>query len=115
MSVFVYGLKNCDTCRRAMRDLASADVTYTFVDIREEADRATKVPVWVEAVGGDVLVNTRSATWRNLSAEDRSFADDDPAGLLIVHPTLIKRPVIETPGGLEIGWNSEIRDRIVSL
>ena len=53
------------------------------------------------------LVNTRSTTWRNLSAEDKLIAEDDPAGLLITYPTLIKRPVIEAGGDVIVGWSSD--------
>ena len=72
-----------------------------------------KVPAWIDTVGAAGLINTRSTTWRNLSAEDKLIAEDDPAGLLISHPTLIKRPVIERAEGVTIGWNADVRSRIL--
>lgn len=113
MPVTVYGLKNCDTCRKALREMEQAGRTPRFVDIRDEADRVRKVPAWLDAVGASVLINTRSTTWRNLSEEDKLIAEDDPAGLLISHPTLIKRPVIEWAEGVTIGWNADVRSRIL--
>lgn len=113
MPLTVYGLKNCDTCRKALKDLEKAGLEFRFVDVRDEADRVRKVPAWIDAVGAAGLINTRSTTWRNLSAEDKLIAEDDPAGLLISHPTLIKRPVIERAGGVTIGWNADVRSRIL--
>ena len=60
-------------------------------------------------MGAKALINTRSTTWRNLSEEDRKIAEVDPAGLLISHPTLIKRPVVESPDRVEIGWTDAAR------
>jgi len=113
MPLTVYGLKNCDTCRKALKDLEKAGCDHRFVDIRDEADRVRKVPAWIDAVGAGGLINTRSTTWRNLSAEDKLIAEDDPAGLLISHPTLIKRPVIERSEGVTVGWNADVRSRIL--
>ena len=66
----LYGLKNCDTCRKAMKDNPSA----AFVDIRSEADLAKKVPHWLNAVGAEKLVNAKSTTWRALSDADKAVA-----------------------------------------
>lgn len=107
MLVRIYGLKNCDTCRKAVKELEEAGRDHEFVDIRDELDRVRKVPAWIDAVGAKKLVNTRSTTWRNLSAEDKLIAEDDPAGLLITYPTLIKRPVIEAGGDVIVGWSGD--------
>ncbi|MEL6325115.1 MAG: ArsC/Spx/MgsR family protein [Pseudomonadota bacterium] len=97
----LYGLKTCDTCKKALKALEGAGQTVTFIDIRAEADLAAKVPEWLAVAGSDALVNRRSTTWRNLSDTDRSR---DPQALLIEHPTLIKRPVIEQNGDVHVGW-----------
>lgn len=112
--VTVYGLKNCDTCRKALKDLVEAERPHRFIDVREEVDRVRKVPSWLDAVG-PVLVNTRSTTWRNLSPEDRAIAEEDPAGLLIAHPTLIKRPVIEIGEEVRIGWTPAVKREVLDL
>ena len=106
--IVVYGLKNCDTCKKAMKALPQA----SFVDIRAEADLANRVPVWLEAVGAKALINTRSTTWRGLDEGERSRAESDPAGLLIANPTLIKRPVIEAGGETSVGWTAAMADRL---
>jgi len=114
MVLAVYGLKNCDTCRKALKDLDDAEREHRFFDVREDVDRVRKVPNWIDAVGS-ALVNTRSTTWRNLSVEDRAIAEDDPAGLLISHPTLIKRPVIEIGGEVRIGWTPAVKREVLEL
>lgn len=113
MTVTLYGLKNCDTCKRALKDMVAAGVLHRFVDIRDEADRVAKVPAWIDAVGADRLTNTRSTTWRNLTEEEKRIAAVDPAGLLIAHPTLIKRPVVEVSSSVLVGWTPEVRGRVL--
>ncbi len=110
----VYGLKNCDSCKKAVSALTAAGLAHTFVDIREEADRVVKVPDWLDAVGAKVLVNTRSTTWRNMAEEDREIAAEDPAGVLIANPTLIKRPVIEAGSTVLVGWSTTSLDALLA-
>lgn len=105
----VYGLKNCDTCKKALKALEAAGRTTTFVDIRAEADLAAKLPVWLAAIGSERLVNTRSTTWRGLGADERAKATADPAALLQAHPTLIKRPVIEAGDQIHVGWTKDVQ------
>lgn len=109
MTLTLYGLKNCDTCKKAMTALGAVDHHVTFVDIRADADLAAKLPVWLAAVGAAALINTRSTTWRGLDAADRAKSETDPAALLIANPTLIKRPVIETGGAVHVGWTKDVQ------
>jgi len=102
MSLTLYGLKNCDTCKKAIKALTADGQDVEFVDIRADADLAEKVPEWLAATGADILVNRRSTTWRSLSEAER---ESDPAPLLKAHPTLIKRPVIENEGEILVGWS----------
>ena len=103
----LYGLKNCDTCKKALHDLDAAGRETAFVDIREEADLDRLLPAWLKAVGAEKLVNRRSTTWRNLTDEEKTAALGKEAGsLLKTYPTLIKRPVIDTGSEILIGWDS---------
>lgn len=104
MSLTLYGLKNCDTCKKAMKALEGAGLALTFVDIRAEADLPKRVPAWLASVGDETLINRRSTTWRTLSEAER---ETDPAALLIANPTLVKRPVIETGDALYVGWTKD--------
>lgn len=110
MSLTMYGLKNCDTCKKALKALKAAGKTVVFVDIRDEADRSKLVPKWLEAVGADTLVNRRSTTWRNLSESER---ETQPSILLQSHATLIKRPVIEAGEKVLVGWTKTVQSALV--
>ncbi len=98
----LYGLKTCDTCRKALKSLKGAD----FVDVRSEGVPA-ELMARADAQFGADLVNRRSTTWRNLNEEERQTA---PLTLLKQHPTLMKRPLIETSEGqLFLGWGADVR------
>ena len=101
MSLTLYGLKNCDTCKKALKALEAAGKAVTFVDIRAEADLAALLPGWLDSAGPDRLINRRSTTWRTLSEAERA---GDPLALLSAHPTLIKRPVIVADDAIFVGW-----------
>lgn len=110
MSLTLYGLKNCDTCKKALKALEAAGKPVDFVDIRAEADLGMKVPVWLNAAGVDALINKRSTTWRNLSDVERGA---DPKALLVGNPTLIKRPVIEAGSDTYVGWTTTAQEALL--
>ncbi len=105
----LYGLKNCDSCKTAMKALEAAGQEYAFIDIRAEADVAALAPEWLKQVAKARLINTRSTTWRQLDEAGRARAESDPAGLLAANPALVKRPVIEKDGGVFIGWTKDVQ------
>lgn len=93
-----FGLKSCDTCRKALKELA--DHTVEVIDVRSDGVSDTDRAAIIAAFGAAAL-NTRSTTWRNLSEEERA---QDPNALLSAHPTLMKRPVIEQNRTWYQGW-----------
>ena len=97
----IYGLKACDTCRKAAKALPAAD----FVDVREAPLEAGQVARFLGEFG-EALVNRRSTTWRGLSEAER---EKPPEVLLAAHPTLMKRPVIEADGALHLGWGKDVQ------
>ena len=102
--MILYGLKNCDTCRKALKQLPESRLQ----DVRVEG-----VPLDVlntaQAQFGDKLVNTRSTTWRGLSEAERL----QPAlELLQQHPALMKRPLIQTDAGLYLGWDKATQEAL---
>ncbi|WP_394692643.1 ArsC/Spx/MgsR family protein [Hyphobacterium sp.] len=105
----LYGLKNCDTCKKAMKALDASGQAYTFIDIRAEADVASLAPEWLQQVDAAKLINTRSTTWRQLDEAERARAETNPAGLLAAHPTLVKRPVIERGDEVFVGWTKDVQ------
>ncbi|MEX0285622.1 MAG: ArsC/Spx/MgsR family protein [Paracoccaceae bacterium] len=94
----LYGLKTCDTCRKALKSLPDVE----FVDVRAEGV-PSDVMVRALAELGDALLNTRSTTWRGLCDSERART---PKDLLADHPTLMKRPLIEADGQLLLGWTA---------
>ncbi|WP_050931731.1 ArsC/Spx/MgsR family protein [Aestuariivita boseongensis] len=98
----LYGLKSCDTCRKALKSLEGAQ----FVDVRADGVPGDVLEAAL-AQFGDALVNTRSTTWRGMSEEERAGA---PVDLLRAHPTLMKRPLIVEEGGqMHLGWTAATR------
>jgi arsenate reductase len=93
----VYGLKNCDTCKKARAWLDQRDIGHVFHDVREAPlDRKT-VAAWIDELGSDTLINRRGTTWRQLSAADQAKAADAAGAcdLILAHPALMKRPVFD--------------------
>ncbi|MFC4725218.1 ArsC/Spx/MgsR family protein [Glycocaulis abyssi] len=111
MSLTVYGLKNCETCRKAMTALNEGGRNPAFVDIRAEPSVAGLIPGWIREVGEAKIINRASMTWRKLSDADKARADDAGklASLLDEHRTLIKRPVIVTGGAVHVGWTKAVQ------
>lgn len=104
--IALHGLKNCDTCRRARRWLDQAGVDYSFVDVRENPPGEADLARWEDELGWSTLLNRRSTTWRALPAAERENLDATLAlALLRQHPTLLKRPLLETPGTILCGFD----------
>lgn len=112
--ITVYGLKSCDTCRKALAELDAAGKSVTFVDIRTEADLKKKVPLWLAAAGPDKLVNKRSTTWRGMTDAEKEAAltEEGAVKVLCALPTLIKRPVVEADGAVHVGWAKDTRSAL---
>ncbi|SHE43540.1 Arsenate reductase, glutaredoxin family [Litoreibacter ascidiaceicola] len=99
----LYGIKTCDTCRKALKALPDAQ----FIDVRATPLDRAELQRFLDAFGSD-LVNTRSTTWRGMSEAERAA---DPLDQLIAHPTLMKRPVIDN-GTLYLGWNKDLEETL---
>ncbi|MEL7255188.1 MAG: ArsC/Spx/MgsR family protein [Pseudomonadota bacterium] len=101
----LYGLKTCDTCRKALKALGNPD----FVDVRADGVPDDVLTRALDAFGADLL-NTRSTTWRGLSEDERARP---PLDLLQAHPTLMKRPLIEHDGQMYLGWKKDVQDQLL--
>ena len=101
----LYGIKNCDTVKKARRWLEDHGVAYQFHDFRQDGLDKKQLSGWVEQLGWEAVVNKRSTTWRNLSDKDKEITTDAQAvKLLATNPTLIKRPILEKNKILLIGF-----------
>ncbi|OAN96731.1 ArsC/Spx/MgsR family protein [Sulfitobacter geojensis] len=98
--MILYGLKNCDTCRKALKSLPQAELR----DVRKDGVPEDVLAAALEKFG-DALLNTRSTTWRGLDEAQRQAA---PMDLLKAHPALMKRPLIDVNNTLFLGWNNAV-------
>lgn len=106
----LFGLKNCDTCKSALKALAAAGKSVQFVDVRADPPGRDFLAEVLKTHGAAAL-NTRSTTWRGLDADARAR---DPLDLLVAHPALMKRPVIEVDGVLYLGWTDQVRASVMA-
>lgn len=104
----IYGIKNCDTVKKARRWLQDQDIAYDFFDVREDGLSAEQLQRWNQQCGWLTLLNKRSTTWKNLSTDDRDNINEDKAlALMLASPTLIKRPVLEHGDKITVGFKAE--------
>lgn len=106
MTVSIYGIANCDTIKKTKKWLDQANICYHFVDYREPPLSQKTLTEWIDTIGLSTLVNKRSTSWRQLTAEEQKQALDDTTAipLLQQHPTLIKRPVLTCEQGIFVGF-----------
>ncbi len=105
----LYGLPNCDTCRKARNWLTRLNVEHRFVDYRAEPVPAATLRQWAAELGGwDKLANKSSTTWRNLMPQRKNPGPgSDPEWTLLLkeHPALIRRPVlVQGDGTVTVGF-----------
>lgn len=112
MSVVLYGIKNCDTVRKARQWLDSHGIEYQYHDFRLDGLKAEKIHQWLGTTELNKLVNKRSTTWRNTSDEIKFIFDNNKLEpcieYLVQNPTLIKRPVLEINHNLELGFSDNL-------
>jgi Spx/MgsR family transcriptional regulator len=95
--ITLYGIKNCDTVKKARKWLDLHGIEYQFHDFREDGLDAAAVATWIDELGWQNLVNRRSQSWKTLGEEARESMDDESARkAVLAHPTLIKRPLLDT-------------------
>lgn len=104
--IVVYGLKTCDTCRKALKWLMEEGIAHRFHDLRADGLPEADLRRWMAAVGPDVLVNRRGTTWRGLPAEEQAadLTAERAVALALTHPALLKRPVFDLGGTVTVGF-----------
>ncbi|MBK1439476.1 ArsC family reductase [Parapedobacter sp. ISTM3] len=103
----VYGIKNCNTVKKALSWLEENNIPYTFHDFKKEGVSEAKLHAWEEQTGWERLVNKRGTTWRQLSPAEQSAVVDAASAnqLMRTKTSVIKRPVIESPKGIILGFD----------
>ncbi len=109
----LYGIRNCDTMKKAWTWLDQHGVAYAFHDYKKEGIDRGKLEAWCRQVGWEVLLNRAGTTFRKLPDADRTGLDEAKAiGLMAAQPSMIKRPVLETDGALLVGFKPEAYQRL---
>ena len=112
MSVTVYGIRNCDTMKKARAWLDGRGVAFAFHDYKSAGVDPALLRGWGAQVGWEALLNRRGTTFRKLNEAERSDLDEGRAiALMAAQPSLIKRPVVAHPGGLLVGFDPAAFER----
>ncbi len=107
----LYGIPSCDTVKRARAWLVGQGLSVPFHDFKEQGVPAAALDRWLQAVGWQSLINRQGTTWRKLAPPVQAavLGAASARALLLAHPSVIKRPVVEWPGGdVTVGWQAMI-------
>ncbi|WP_339805470.1 ArsC family reductase [uncultured Marinobacter sp.] len=103
----LYGIKNCDTVKKARKWLDENGVAYTFHDFKKDGLDDTLLTCWEQAIGWDTLLNKRGTTWRKLPDEVRDTISAQTAHqIMLDNPSIIKRPVVEHGDEVSVGFSA---------
>ena len=105
MTITLYGIPNCDTVKKARKWLDARDIAYDFHDYKKAGADPVRLAAWVEAKGWEIVLNRAGTTFRKLPDDAKADLDAAKAvALMAEHTSTIKRPVVEYPGGLLVGF-----------
>jgi len=108
MKTIVYGIRNCDTMKKARAWLEAHDVAYEFHDYKTSGISREMLAAWVKTVGWEVLLNRAGTTFRKLPEDAKSKIDERKAmKLMLEQPSMIKRPVLERGKTLIVGFTED--------
>ncbi|MCF8707268.1 ArsC family reductase [Rhizorhapis sp. SPR117] len=115
MTVTMYGIKNCDTIKKARVWLESHGIAYDFHDYKAVGIDAARLDDWFDKVGWDVVLNKAGTTFRKLPDADKQGLDADKVKtLMIAQPSMIKRPVLDLGGTLLVGFKPELYEQALA-
>jgi arsenate reductase len=108
MMINLYGIKNCDSCRKAKRWLQNRDIKFRFTDIREEVLNETLLKKWQQQLDWEKFLNKKSMTWRKIPEIERADMDARLArNMILNYPTVMKRPVLDLDQQVVLGFNED--------
>ena len=109
MTITIYGIRNCDTMKKARSWLDSHGVAYDFHDYKTAGIDKDRLKRWSEALGWETLLNRAGTTFRKLPDADKEGLNEKKAlALMLAQPSMIKRPVLDLDGKLLVGFKPEI-------
>ncbi|KAA0971167.1 ArsC family reductase [Aureimonas fodinaquatilis] len=105
MTVTIYGIKNCDTMKKAMLWLTDYNVTFEFHDYRKQGLEREKLAEWVDRLGWETLLNKQGMTFRKLEPDmQKDLTVEKAMDLMLQQPAMIRRPVLEHEGEITVGF-----------
>lgn len=109
----IYGLENCDTCKRTRKWLTEAGVEYTFIDYKRVPVTADKLKSWAKELGWPALINRNGSTWRNLLSSRKNPGTDAEYVLLIrENPSLMRRPLLVMGKQIKLGFSHGFYEKL---
>ena len=110
----VYGIKNCDTVKKATTYLNQKNIDYTFIDLKKETIESSVLVQWAISLGLTVLINTKSATYRALDdTTKQNLSVENCSALITSNQSIMKRPIIiHKNGDITVGFNDSVKDKI---
>jgi Spx/MgsR family transcriptional regulator len=107
--ITIYGIKNCDTMKKAFDWFQASDIDYAFHDYKKQGAPRDKLLAWCKSQGWETLINTKGPTWRKLAPEQQAITTPNGAvTLLLEYSSAIRRPIVEKEdGSILIGFDPE--------
>lgn len=112
----IYGIKNCDTMKKAFKWLEENNLEFEFHDYRKDGINENMVKMFIDALGIELVINKRGTTWRKLPDEIKESVDDNSAlSLLTENEAMIKRPIFEFDDELRIGFAKKDQEQLSDM
>jgi arsenate reductase len=109
----MYGIKNCDTIKKARTWLEGHKIAYQFHDYKAQGIDKPTLDGWVRKVGWEILLNRAGTTFKKLPDADKDGITEKKAvALMLAQPSMIKRPVLEAKGKLTVGFKPEAYQKL---
>lgn len=106
--ITLFGIKNCDTMKKAFRWLNDHHIEYAFHDYKKAGLDEATAKAWVETLGWENIINKRGTTWRKLDEETKDTLNNDSAvHIMMAQPSVIKRPLLMVEDTIYLGFNAE--------
>jgi arsenate reductase len=109
----IYGIRNCDTMKKARAWLNKRGIDYTFHDYKAEGVERAKLEGWAKEVGWETLLNRAGTTFRKLPEKEKEGVTESRAvALMLAQPSMIKRPLLEANGKLLVGFKPQMYEQV---
>jgi arsenate reductase len=116
LAITIYGIRNCDKVKRARSWLDAHEVDYNFHDYKTAGIERNRLEHWCSELGWEVLLNRSGTTFRKLPDSDKQALDVQKAtALMLAHPSLINRPVMDFNGRLLVGFETELYEKVMCM